>query len=102
MGVDRPNRAAAAIVFGGYLALARGGRLTKVKPGNMFVVSGPVLRRREPPLRPISALLAAVSGQKADSPARRKRASPAEIFPSSDRRSIPDEPFVITTMPRPA
>ena len=41
MMVDGPNRLAAACVFGDFLALRRDGLLDKIRPGNMFVVSGP-------------------------------------------------------------
>jgi hypothetical protein len=63
--VNGPNRLAAACVFGDFLALQRGGLLDKVRPGNMFVVSGPgPAVKRATTAADINTLLAAVSGQK--------------------------------------
>jgi hypothetical protein len=90
MAVDGPNRTAAAIVFGDYLALARGGRL--VKPGNMFVVSGPgPATTRASTAADISALLAAVSGQKTKFAGKTQKGKPWPkyygIQPTGARRS---------------
>jgi hypothetical protein len=51
IAVDGPNRAAAALVFGDYLGLVRGGKRDTLKPGNMFDISGrgPRLSGRAPP-----------------------------------------------------
>ena len=63
--VKGPNHAAFACVFGDFLALKRGGRLDKVTPDNMFVVSGPgPAVKRATTAADINSLLAAVSGQK--------------------------------------
>jgi hypothetical protein len=63
--VSGPNHLAAACVFGDFLALKRGVLLDKVRPGNMFVVSGPgPATTRATTAADINSLLAAVSGQK--------------------------------------
>ena len=65
MKVNGPNRLAAACVFGEFLALKRNGVLDKVRPDNMFVVSGPgPAVKRATTAADINSLLAAVSGQK--------------------------------------
>lgn len=96
MAVEGPNRAAAAIVFGDYLALARGGRLTKVKPGNMFVVSGPgPATTRASTSADISALLAAVSGQKTKFASTTQKGKPwPKYYGIQPTGGFPDEPFV--------
>jgi hypothetical protein len=61
IAVDGPNRAAAALAFGVYLGLVRGGKRDTLKPGNMFVISGPgPAIKRASTAADMNALLAAV------------------------------------------
>ena len=95
MAVEGPNRAAAASVFGDYLALARGGRLTKIRPGNMFVVSGPgPAIARASNAADINALLAAVSGQKTKFAAKTQKGKPWPKYYGIQPTGFSDEPFV--------
>jgi hypothetical protein len=95
MAVQGPNRAAAAIVFGDYLALVRGGRLIKAKPGNMFVVSGPgPATTRAFNAADINALLAAVSGQKTKFAGNTPKGKPWPKYYGIQPTGFSDEPFV--------
>jgi hypothetical protein len=93
--VDGPNRAAAACVFGNYLALARGGKLSKVGPGYMFVVSGPgPATTRASTSADINALLAAVSGQKTKFAGKTPKGKPWPYYYGIQPTGYPDEPFI--------
>jgi hypothetical protein len=95
LAVEGPNRAAAASIFGNYLALARGGRLTKIRPGNMFVVSGPgPAIARASNAADIDALLAAVSGQKTKFAAKTQKGKPWPKYYGIQPTGFSDEPFV--------
>ena len=77
IAVYGPNRAAAALVFGDYLGLVRGGKPIKLKPGNMFVISGPgPAIKRASNAADMNALLAAVSGQKTKFAGRTPKGKP--------------------------
>ena len=96
IAVDGPNRAAAALVFGDFLAFARGGRLDKLRPGNMFVVSGPgPATKRASTAADINALLAAVSGQKTKFAGTTPKGKPwPKYYGVQPTGAYPDEPFV--------
>ncbi len=94
--VDGPSRLAAAFVFGNYLGLARGGKLAKISPGNMFVVSGagPAITRATTPAD-AAALLAAVSGQKTRFAGGTPKGKPwPKYYGIQPTGAYPDEPFV--------
>ena len=96
IAVQGPNRAAAALVFGDYLALVRGGKRETLRPGNMFVISGPgpaVTRASNG--ADMSALLAAVSGQKTKLAGKTPKGKPwPQFYGIQPTGTYPDEPFV--------
>jgi FecR-like protein len=95
MMVDGPNRLAAACVFGDFLALRRNGLLDKIRPGNMFVVSGPgPATTRASTAADISSLLAAVSGQKTKFAGKTQKGKPWPKYYGIQPTGYPDEPFV--------
>ena len=96
MMVDGPNRLAAACVFGDFLALKRGGQFAKLRPGNMFVVSGPgPATTRATTSDDINTLLAAVSGQKTKFASKAVKGKPwPKHYGIQPTGAYPDEPFV--------
>jgi hypothetical protein len=95
IAVDGPNRAAAALPFGMYLGLVRGGKRDRVKPGNMFVISGPgPAIKRASTAADMSALLAAVSGQKTKLAGRTPKGKPWPYYYGIQPGAYPDEPFI--------
>jgi len=96
MAVDGPNRAAFACVFGDFLALKRGGRLDKVTPDNMFVVSGPgPAVKRATTAADINSLLAAVSGQKTKLAGKAVKGKPWPYYYGiQPTGTYPDQPFI--------
>ena len=96
MMVDGPNRLAAACVFGDFLALKRGGQFAKLRPGNMFVVSGPgPATTRATTAADVNVLLAAVSGQKTKFASKAVKGKPwPKHYGIQPTGAYPDEPFV--------
>jgi hypothetical protein len=96
VAVDGPNRAAAALVFGNYLGLVRGGKRDTLKPGNMFVISGPgPAIKRASTAADMNALLAAVSGQKTKLAGRTPKGKPWPYYYGVQPTGpYPDEPFI--------
>ena len=96
IAVDGANRAAAAFVFGDFLALRRDGRLDRARPGQMFVVSGPgPATARATTSADINGLLAAVSGQKIKFAGKPVKGKPWPKYYGIQPTGIyPDEPFV--------
>ena len=92
--VKGPNHAAFACVFGDFLALKRGGRLDKVTPDNMFVVSGPgPATMRATTAADINSLLAAVSGQKTKLAGKTVKGKPWPYY-YGIQPTGPDQPFI--------
>ena len=95
IAVDGPNRAAAALVFGTSLAFVRDGRLDKLRPGNMFVVSGPgPATKRASNGADMNSLLAAVSGQKTKLAGKTPKGKPWPYYYGIQPTGYPDEPFI--------
>jgi hypothetical protein len=95
IAVDGPNRAAAALVFGNYLGLVRGGKRDTLKPGNMFVISGPgPAIARASNTADINALLAAVSGQKTRFAGKAVKGKLWPKYYGIQPTGFSDEPFV--------
>ncbi|MGE3528464.1 MAG: FecR domain-containing protein [Methyloceanibacter sp.] len=96
IAVEGPNRAAAALVFGNYLALVRGGKRDVLKPGNMFVISGPGQAvKRASNGADMSALFAAISGQKTKLAGKTPKGKPwPRYYGIQPSGTYPDEPFV--------
>jgi|GEM_PF-6459765 len=94
--VKGPNHAAFACVFGDFLALKRGGRLDKVRPDNMFVVSGPgPAVKRATTAADINSLLAAVSGQKTKLAGKAVKGKPWPYYYGIQPTGrYPDQPFI--------
>ena len=93
--VKGPNHAAFACVFGDFLALKRGGRLDKVRPDNMFVVSGPgPATMRATTAADINSLLAAVSGQKTKLAGKTVKGKPWPYYYGIQPTGYPDQPFI--------
>ena len=92
--VNGPNHLAAACVFGNFLALKRGRDFDKVRPGNMFVVSGPgPATTRATTAADINSLLAAVSGQKTKFAGKVGKGKPWPYYYGIQPTS-PDQPFI--------
>jgi hypothetical protein len=96
MTVQGANRAAAACVFGDFLALRRGGRIDKVRPGHMFVISGAgPATTRVTTAADINILLAGVSGQKTKLAGQPVKGKPWPKYYGIQPTGIyPDQPFV--------
>ena len=91
-----PNRLAAACVFGNFLALERDRHLDKVRPGYMFVVSGPgPATMRASNAADINSLLAAVSGQKIKLAGEAVKGKPWPYYYGiQPTGTYPDQPFI--------
>lgn len=96
MAVSGPNRAAFACVFGDYLSLKRGRLFDKVRPGDMFVVSGPgAAVKRATTAADINSLLAAVSGQKTKLAGKGVKGTPWPYYYGIQPTGrYPDQPFI--------
>jgi hypothetical protein len=95
IAVDGPNRAAAALAFGVYLGLVRNGKRDMLKPGNMFVISGPgPAIKRASTAADMNALLAAVSGQKTKLAGTTPKGKPWPYYYGIQPTGYPDEPFI--------
>lgn len=78
------------------LALKRGGRLDKVTPDNMFIVSGPgPAVKRATTAADINSLLAAVSGQKIKLAGKAVKGKPWPYYYGIQPTGrYPDQPFI--------
>jgi len=96
IATNGPNRLAAACVFGEFLALKRGRYFDKVRPDNMFVVSGPgPAVKRATTAADINSLLAAVSGQKTKLAGKAVKGKPWPYYYGIQPTGrYPDQPFV--------